>query len=86
MVFPGTGGSWSNRAVFYLCSGRTEYSHIVLLLSVGLSILPKCLGRELVNVPNSCFIDHFGELASYTLTDGWVINSPLRYPHSFYLL
>lgn len=34
----------------------------------------------------SGFIDHSGELASYTLTDGRVINSPLRYPHSFYLL
>lgn len=34
----------------------------------------------------SGFIDHSGELASYTLTDGRVINSRLRYPHSFYLL
>jgi hypothetical protein len=34
----------------------------------------------------SGFIDHSGRLAQYTLTDGRVINSPLRYPHSFYLL
>jgi hypothetical protein len=34
----------------------------------------------------SGFIDHSGRLGEYTLTDGRVINSPLRYPHSFYLL
>lgn len=34
----------------------------------------------------SGFIDHSGRLDEYTLTDGRVINSPLRYPHSFYLL
>jgi hypothetical protein len=34
----------------------------------------------------SGFIDHSGRLDEYTLTDGRVVNSPLRYPHSFYLL
>jgi hypothetical protein len=34
----------------------------------------------------SGFIDHSGELEKYTLTDGREINSPIRYPHSFYLL
>jgi len=34
----------------------------------------------------SGFIDHSGRLGEYTLTDGRLINSPLRYPHSFYLL
>lgn len=34
----------------------------------------------------SGFIDHSGQLDSYTLTDGREIQSPIRYPHSFYLL
>lgn len=34
----------------------------------------------------SAFIDHSGVLGEYTLTDGRVIKSPIRYPHSFYLL
>lgn len=34
----------------------------------------------------SGFIDHSGRLDRYTLTDGREINSPIRYPHSFYLL
>lgn len=32
------------------------------------------------------FIDHNGVLDEYTLTDGRVISSPIRFPHSFYLL
>jgi len=32
------------------------------------------------------FIDHNGVLDEYTLTDGRVIQSPIRFPHSFYLL
>ena len=31
------------------------------------------------------FIDHCGRLAEYALTDGRVVPSPVRYPHSFYL-
>jgi len=34
----------------------------------------------------SGFIDHSGQLDKYTLADGREINSPIRYPHSFYLL
>jgi len=34
----------------------------------------------------SGFIDHSGVLGEYALADGKVINSPIRYPHSFYLL
>jgi len=34
----------------------------------------------------SAFIDHSGVLGEYKLTDGRVIKSPIRYPHSFYLL
>ncbi len=34
----------------------------------------------------AAFIDHSGVLGEYTLTDGRVIKSPIRYPHSFYLL
>jgi hypothetical protein len=34
----------------------------------------------------SGFIDHSGVLDKYTLTDGRVIDAPIRYPHSFYLL
>lgn len=34
----------------------------------------------------AAFIDHNGVLDEYTLTDGRVIKSPLRFPHSFYLL
>lgn len=34
----------------------------------------------------SGFIDHSGRLDTYTLTDGREISSPIRYPHSFYLL
>lgn len=34
----------------------------------------------------SGFIDHSGRLDEYTLSDGRLINSPIRYPHSFYLL
>jgi hypothetical protein len=37
-------------------------------------------------VLSSAFIDHSGVLGEYTLTDGRVIKSPIRYPHSFYLL
>ncbi len=32
------------------------------------------------------FIDHCGRLASYRLTDGRTVDSPIRRPHSFYLL
>lgn len=32
------------------------------------------------------FIDHNGVLDEYTLTDGRVIKSPIRFPHSFYLM
>lgn len=32
------------------------------------------------------FIDHNGVLDEYTMTDGRVIQSPIRFPHSFYLL
>lgn len=31
------------------------------------------------------FIDHCGRLAEYQLTDGSVVQAPIRYPHSFYL-
>jgi len=31
------------------------------------------------------FIDHAGGLDSYKLTDGTVVKSPVRRPHSFYL-
>lgn len=31
------------------------------------------------------FIDHCGRLAEYELTDGRTVQSPIRYPHSFYL-
>jgi hypothetical protein len=31
------------------------------------------------------FIDHCGRLAEYQLTDGRMVQSPVRYPHSFYL-
>ena len=31
------------------------------------------------------FIDHCGRLAEYQLTDGRTVQSPIRYPHSFYL-
>lgn len=34
----------------------------------------------------SAFIDHTGRLGSYRLTDGRVVDSPVRRPHSFYLL
>jgi len=34
----------------------------------------------------SGFIDHSGQLDEYTLSDGTLVNSPIRYPHSFYLL
>lgn len=34
----------------------------------------------------SGFIDHNGVLGEYTLSDGRVVQSPIRYPHSFYLL
>lgn len=34
----------------------------------------------------SGFIDHNGVLDEYTLSDGTLIKSPLRFPHSFYLL
>lgn len=34
----------------------------------------------------SAFIDHSGSLDKYTLTDGRTVDSPIRYPHSFYLL
>lgn len=34
----------------------------------------------------SGFIDHNGVLDEYTLTDGTVVESPIRFPHSFYLL
>ena len=33
----------------------------------------------------SGFIDHAGGLDSYKLTDGTVVKSPVRRPHSFYL-
>ncbi|MCP5143645.1 MAG: hypothetical protein H6978_02360 [Gammaproteobacteria bacterium] len=32
------------------------------------------------------FIDHSGRMGRYTLTDGREVDSPIRYPHSFYLL
>jgi len=32
------------------------------------------------------FIDHEGRLGEYTLTDGKVLTSPIRRPHSYYLL
>ncbi len=32
------------------------------------------------------FIDHSGRLADYRLTDGTMVQSPIRRPHSFYLL
>lgn len=32
------------------------------------------------------FIDHSGVLDEYTLTDGRLIQSPIRFPHSFYLM
>lgn len=32
------------------------------------------------------FIDHAGKLAQYHLTDGTLVDSPIRFPHSFYLL
>ncbi|HTV76849.1 MAG TPA: DUF2188 domain-containing protein [Steroidobacteraceae bacterium] len=32
------------------------------------------------------FIDHCGRLGSYSLTDGRTVESPIRRPHSFYLL
>ncbi|WP_332817360.1 hypothetical protein [Sphingopyxis sp.] len=31
------------------------------------------------------FIDHCGRLAEYQLTDGRTVQSPVRYPHSFYI-
>lgn len=31
------------------------------------------------------FIDHCGRLAEYQLADGRTVQSPIRYPHSFYL-
>lgn len=31
------------------------------------------------------FIDHCGRLTEYQLTDGRTVQSPVRYPHSFYL-
>jgi hypothetical protein len=31
------------------------------------------------------FIDHCGRIKEYALTDGKVVQSPVRYPHSFYL-
>jgi len=34
----------------------------------------------------SGFIDHSGSLDKYTLSDGREVSSPIRYPHSFYLL
>jgi predicted amidohydrolase YtcJ len=34
----------------------------------------------------SAFIDHAGTLGKYTLTDGKVVESPLRRPHTFYLI
>ncbi len=34
----------------------------------------------------SGFIDHSGQLDEYMLSDGTLVNSPIRYPHSFYLL
>lgn len=34
----------------------------------------------------SGFIDHAGVLDEYTLADGTVVDSPIRFPHSFYLL
>ena len=37
-------------------------------------------------VMSSAFIDHSGSLGEYTLTDGRVVEAPIRYPHSFYLL
>lgn len=34
----------------------------------------------------SAFIDHAGRVGRYTLTDGRVVESPLRRPHTFYLI
>jgi len=34
----------------------------------------------------SAFIDHNGVIDEYALSDGRVVKSPIRYPHSFYLL
>lgn len=34
----------------------------------------------------AAFIDHSGRLGDYTLTDGTKVTSPLRRPHSFYML
>ena len=34
----------------------------------------------------SGFIDHEGRLGEYTLTDGQVVQSPIRRPHSYYLM
>lgn len=31
------------------------------------------------------FIDHCGRIKEYQLTDGRTVQSPVRYPHSFYL-
>ena len=31
------------------------------------------------------FIDHCGRIKEYQLTDGRTVQSPIRYPHSFYL-
>jgi hypothetical protein len=32
------------------------------------------------------FIDHSGRLGSYQLTDGTMLESPIRRPHSFHLM
>jgi predicted amidohydrolase YtcJ len=37
-------------------------------------------------VLSSAFIDHAGKVGRYTLTDGREVESPLRRPHTFYLL
>lgn len=34
----------------------------------------------------TAFIDHSGKIGDYTLTDGTKVTSPLRRPHSFYML
>ncbi|RIV80071.1 hypothetical protein D2V17_19650 [Aurantiacibacter xanthus] len=34
----------------------------------------------------TAFIDHSGRIGDYTLTDGTKVTSPLRRPHSFYML
>ncbi len=34
----------------------------------------------------SAFIDHSGKLGTYTYTDGRVVESPIRRPHSYYLM